>query len=165
MPNDHTASHALMHAFRQLRHIQWGGRQQIDGCTRSETMMLLCVRRCMRSSPSGLKASDLSGFLRVTRPTVSQMVNVLAARGLLERSPDPKDRRIVRIKLTAEGERLTLETEAAMHRGIQELTEHLGAQRTQQLIETLEDIYKYYNDGSPNTTPPCEANPTLNPPK
>lgn len=122
-------------------------------------MMLLCVRKGMRSSMSGLKASDLSGFLRVTMPTVSQMVNVLCARGLLERTPDPLDRRIVRIKLTAEGELLTLETEAAMQRGIQELTEHLGAQRTQQLIDTLEDIYKYYTEGSPNTTPPSEARP------
>ncbi|UVI30003.1 MarR family winged helix-turn-helix transcriptional regulator [Paenibacillus spongiae] len=162
MSTDHTASHALLHALRQLKHIPWGGRQGIDGCTRSETIMLLSIRKGMRSNPSGLKLSDLSTFLRVTLPTVSQMVNVLTARGLLERSADPKDRRIVRIKLSTEGEEITSEIDSSMHRRLEELMEHLGAQRTRELIETLEDIYNFYNEGNPIAASPCEADSDAN---
>lgn len=96
--------------------------------------------------PEGLKASDLSSLLRVSMPTVSQMVNVLEARGLLERRLDPADRRVVRIRLSEQGQSLTEEAEQRMFEAMGGLVAHLGEERCRQLIDLLDDVAGYYRD-------------------
>jgi DNA-binding MarR family transcriptional regulator len=136
----------LMRAFRQLRRTNWKGKRPVEGCTHSESMMLYVLRRHQECSmEQGMKASELSGFLRVSSPTVTQMVNVLEARGLLERRPDPTDRRIVRIRLTEEGKRETGLAEAAMMESLNGFIRHIGHERAEQLIELLDEMHHYYH--------------------
>ena len=45
----------------------------------------------------------LAQLLGVTAPTASRAVDVLVAKGLVERQPDPEDRRAQRIDLTDDG--------------------------------------------------------------
>ncbi|MEK8129129.1 MarR family transcriptional regulator [Paenibacillus filicis] len=96
--------------------------------------------------PQGLKASELSELLRVSSPTVSQMVNVLEARGLLERQADPSDRRVVRIRLSDAGLQATAEGERRMLEGMTGLIGHLGAERSSQLTGLLNDVGAYYRE-------------------
>jgi DNA-binding MarR family transcriptional regulator len=146
MTDERNTTHELLRAFRQLRHINWSGMRPIEGCTPSETMMLFVIRRCTNDAPEGMKASDLSQFLRVTSPTVTQQVNVLEARGLLERAADPSDRRVVRIKLTEQGMRLTKIAEQTLHEGAQTLIDYMSEERALLLIELLDEVYQFYSD-------------------
>ena len=51
------------------------------------------------------RPSDLAGFVGVGKATISRQVKVLEDLGLIERLPDPADRRAHRLALTAEGTR------------------------------------------------------------
>lgn len=157
MTKHRNLSYELVRAFRQLRNVHWRGRQPIDGSTKSETIMLFVLYRAMKHGSAGLKVSELSGALRIAMPSATQTVNVLEARGLLERCPDPTDRRVVRIRLTDAGRAATEAAESAMIDGMSELIEHLGQGRTEQLIELLDDVSRFFEEREPGSdacTPP-----------
>jgi DNA-binding MarR family transcriptional regulator len=48
---------------------------------------------------------DISNYLCITPPSATSIVNGLVKAGKLERIPDPRDRRIVRLSATAKGKR------------------------------------------------------------
>ena len=144
MPADRQLTDALVRAFRQLGRILRGNMKPIEGCTPGETIMLYVIRRTTESKPEGIKASDISHFMRIASPTVTQQLNVLEARGLLERTADPGDRRVVLVRLTGEGRRLTAIAEEELHEDMKELVDHLGADRAQLFIELLNDTFQYY---------------------
>ncbi|MFC4100508.1 MarR family winged helix-turn-helix transcriptional regulator [Paenibacillus xanthanilyticus] len=150
---------ALIRAFRQLRHINWRGQHAIEGYTPGETMLLFCVRRSQQDNPNGLKPSEISQHMRIATPSVTQMVNLLVARGALARTADPTDRRAVRITLTGEGERVTELAHQAMRRGLEGLLQHLGHDRARQLVDLLEDVFQYYSAQAAAETdaPSCES--------
>ena len=51
----------------------------------------------------GSNLTDLADYIGVSLPSMSKLVDALAYRGLIDRQPDPSDRRRVRLSLTAEG--------------------------------------------------------------
>ena len=71
----------------------------------------------------GSRQADLAVVLDVTPVTLGRMVDKLAARGYVRRSPDPSDRRALRVYVAARGKPLlermakiaTLTSERAMH--------------------------------------------------
>lgn len=145
MKADEATPQELLRAFRQLRKANWKGRQPVEGCTHSETMMLFVLRHSQEhGGPQGAKVSDLSATMRVSAPTVTQMVNVLEARGLLERGADPADRRVVRIQLTDKGLKQTQIAEAAMMDKLNGLIEHIGKEKIAVMIELLDQMYDYF---------------------
>ena len=52
----------------------------------------------------GLRPTDLASRLRISPRSVTEVVDGLVEAGLLERTPDPRDRRAVSLDLTAEGQ-------------------------------------------------------------
>ncbi len=60
--------------------------------------------------------SDVAVALRVTRPTATRLVDALVERGWLERTPDPLDRRRIRLKTTEAGVAIQTKIETALHR-------------------------------------------------
>ncbi|MBB3110655.1 DNA-binding MarR family transcriptional regulator [Paenibacillus phyllosphaerae] len=158
---EHSTADTLFHAFRQLRQVNWRGRVALEGCNPSETMMLFMIRRGIElGATTGMKPSEISQLMRVTQPTVSQMVNLLEARGLVTRTQDPDDRRAVRIMLTEEGRRITEAAQAAMQEGMQRLVEHLTEERAQLLIELLGEVRAYYVANSDEEDrPECKPHP------
>ena len=63
--------------------------------------VLATLRRS--APPQGLTLGELAALMAITPPAVTKRVDALAARGLLERLPDPADRRAIRARLTAVG--------------------------------------------------------------
>lgn len=57
----------------------------------------------------GLTGADLARREQVTPQAINVVVNAVVAQGLVERRPDPDDRRRQRLHLTAEGRRVTHE--------------------------------------------------------
>ncbi|NBD26834.1 MarR family winged helix-turn-helix transcriptional regulator [Paenibacillus glycinis] len=148
MQDDHNppppAAHELIRSLRLLRQLPWNGRSPIENCTPAETMTLFSIRRATTENPAGVKASELSGMLNVASPTVTQSVNMLVAKGLLQRNADPNDRRASLITLTDEGERLTGQAHAAMQARMSALVAHLGGDRVHQLVKLLDEVNAFY---------------------
>ena len=61
----------------------------------------------------GIRPGELAAHLRVAPRSVTDVVDALEERGLLERHQDPADRRATVLALTASGQRLVDETGAA----------------------------------------------------
>jgi long-chain acyl-CoA synthetase len=70
-------------------------------------------------------ASALAGKLAVSRPSVTALIDGLVARGLVERRPDPSDRRRVDHRLTDAGEAALVRADAAVDRRLRSLAGHL----------------------------------------
>jgi len=61
----------------------------------------------------GVRLSDLAEALRIAPRSATEVADGLQARGLVERSADPADRRAVLLRPTAEGRRVQREVAAA----------------------------------------------------
>ena len=96
----------LMRAWREFHKSSWQ-EQAIAGCKPSEIRVLFCIKHGTKSGSSTMKVSEISKLLRVTSPTVTQMLKGLEGNGLIERHVDPLDRRFVDIKLSEKGETFT----------------------------------------------------------
>jgi long-chain acyl-CoA synthetase len=71
-------------------------------------------------------ASALAGKLGVSRPSVTALVDGLVGRGLVERQPDPADRRRVRHAVTAEGLDALERADEAVTARLVEVAERVG---------------------------------------
>ena len=60
-----------------------------------------------------LRPGELAGHLRVAPRSVTDVIDALEVRGLVERTPDPTDRRATVVTLTASGRGLVDEIDAA----------------------------------------------------
>jgi DNA-binding MarR family transcriptional regulator len=86
---------------------------------------------------SGARIGDLALWLGVRPPTVSQLVDALTSRGLVERFADEDDRRAIRVRLSAQGK---AKAESFHERAIGEveaIVEHLGEEDSARLAELL----------------------------
>ena len=70
-------------------------------------------------------ASALATNLAVSPPSVTGLVDGVIARGLVERRADAGDRRRVTHVLTAEGERVLVEADAAVHARLADIAGYL----------------------------------------
>ena len=91
------------------------------GLTIRDIMVLLFLA----NHPEQDTARDVVEYRGLSKSQVSQAVEVLTGRGVLERSPDREDRRVVHLRITEAGEPLAREA--------QELQAACGAR----LLETL----------------------------
>lgn len=118
----------------------------IPGLKPSELMLLLHIRQAVLTNEFGMKVSDISKSLMVASPTVTQLVNSLEKQGLLERSVDQGDRRVVRIRITAKGEKIMQGVEADFLHHSMGLVRYLGMEKTRDLIEIMSQIGIYFSE-------------------
>jgi len=77
-----------------------------------------------RSGPSRLTA--LAAYEGVTQPAMTQLVDRLQGMGLLERTPDPSDGRVVRVRITGAGRALLARRRAVRAERVAELLVRLS---------------------------------------
>ena len=86
----------LLHDVARLIRVDADKRARAHGMTRAQWGILAWLER-----QPGLSQKELSEILEVEPITVSRLIDRLEARGMVERRPDPKDRRIWRLHLRA----------------------------------------------------------------
>ena len=91
----------------------------------------------LERAPHGLKMSELSQRMMVTGGNITGITDGLEKEGLVVREVDSTDRRINRVKLTAEGERQFRRMAAEHERWIVELLGPLALRQKKQLMELL----------------------------
>jgi DNA-binding MarR family transcriptional regulator len=105
----------LVEAFwalsRKLRHMAQEALAEWD-VTPSQARALAVLRR---AGPQRL--GELAEHLRIVPRSATEVVDALAERGLVERKPDPVDRRATLVALTSEGEEVATAIRAARKSG------------------------------------------------
>jgi DNA-binding MarR family transcriptional regulator len=134
----------LLEAFMQFHRLK--KQSPVEGLTHSEFRVLFWLRRQVKPESPGIKVSDISGFLRVATPTITQQINSLENSGLVERSMDREDRRAIRVKLTDAGEKAVAKSSEAFFSSVAGLVEHLGEEKSRQLAELLSEVFTYFNE-------------------
>jgi DNA-binding MarR family transcriptional regulator len=91
----------------------------------------------------GLKMSELSQRLMVTGGNVTGITDGLEKEGLVVREVDSADRRVFRVKLTAEGQRQFRRMAADHEQWVIELFDGMSTRHKEQLAELLGDLKRH----------------------
>lgn len=84
----------LLHDVARLLRVKADKRARQHGMTRAQWAILIWLER-----QPGITQKELSELLEVEPITVARLIDRLEARGMVERRPDPRDRRIWRLHL------------------------------------------------------------------
>ncbi|WP_328349784.1 MarR family transcriptional regulator [Mycobacterium sp. NBC_00419] len=103
-----------------------------SGLTESQAELLRLVGR-----QPGISVSAAAADLGLAANTASTLVSKLAGDGLLVRTPDPDDRRVSRLALTAPAQQLADASRAARRAALAEALERLDADDTEALAAGL----------------------------
>lgn len=89
---------------------------------------------------SGTRLSELAEALRIAPRSATEVADALQARGLVERTPDPTDRRAVVLTPTEEGRRVQAEIAAARAADNRDLFARLDADDRATLARILRTL-------------------------
>ena len=120
MPDQHRDLLYLLHDTARLLRVEADKRARATGMTRAQWVLLLRVR-----DRPGLSQKELAELLEVEPITVARLIDRLEARGMVQRRPDPKDRRIWRLHLLPPAE---------------PVLEQLHAEREDMLLMSTDDV-------------------------
>lgn len=118
-----------------LRRFQrWSEDQaQAAGLTHVQHQLLVAIKGHHGDQPPTV--GDLAGYLLLRPHSTVELVDRAEAAGLVDRTPDGDDGRVIRVRLTAEGDRV-----------MQELTQgHLD--RLHELATVLDELVNHPGDG------------------
>jgi DNA-binding MarR family transcriptional regulator len=97
------------------------------------------VLRILRgASPHGLACQEISERMISRDPDITRLLDRLEARGLVTRTRDQEDRRVVTARITLEGLRLLEALDELIAEVDRYALQHLGEQRLRTLIQLLE---------------------------
>lgn len=84
----------VLHDVARLLRTRFDQRARASGMTRAQWIILARLSR-----HPGMSQNEMAAVCEVEPITVGRLVDRLEARGLIERQPDPNDRRIKRLQL------------------------------------------------------------------
>lgn len=96
--------------------------------------------RCITQNQNGVSMSVLSDHCQAVMPTMTGIIKRLVSRGLVERKPDPSDRRTTLIQLTEKGRQLL--SEITQHRR-EHLDQYLMTLTQQERTGTIDLLNRY----------------------
>jgi DNA-binding MarR family transcriptional regulator len=108
---------------------------------RGMTLLQLTVLHFI-SALSPLTLTDLAKVLGTNPPATSAIVDRLINAGLVSRTPDPQDRRRVRLSPTAAAEPIIGDSDADTARRLLTVLSRMSPQSRRQLIEILMDVVR-----------------------
>jgi DNA-binding MarR family transcriptional regulator len=98
-----TPSLSLANLLERLGHMMRAELRQAGGASGLQPVHLQALLYLSQANRYSNTPQALTEYLGLTKGTVSQSLIVLARKGLIERVEDARDRRVVRLSLTAEG--------------------------------------------------------------
>jgi len=97
------------------------------------------VLRILRGAgPEGLACREIGERMITRDPDITRLLDRLEARGLLTRTRDQKDRRVITARITLEGRRLLEALDQPIAKVDRQPLQHLGEERLRMLIQLLE---------------------------
>ncbi|MBO0710636.1 MAG: MarR family transcriptional regulator [Acetobacteraceae bacterium] len=122
----------LLHDVARLLRLDADKRARTHGMTRAQWAILVWLER-----QPGISQKELAETLEVEPITVARLIDRLEARGMVERRPDPKDRRIWRLHLRLPAFEILREIHRERIEITEFLTEGIGPEALDTTTETL----------------------------
>ncbi len=120
----------LLHDVARLIRVEADKRARAHGMTRAQWVILVRVER-----QPGLSQKELAEVMEVEPITVARLIDRMERRGIVERRPDPKDRRVWRVHLCPSAQPLLGE----LHQARTALARMITCGLDRNAIETLSD--------------------------
>jgi MarR family transcriptional regulator, transcriptional regulator for hemolysin len=124
----------LVESSRLLRNYI-DSRAKQHGSTRAQWIVLFRLRQ-----QEGLSQVDLADVLELQPISLVRLLDRLVEHGLLERRPDPKDRRANRLFLTRSGRQLVDDLDSLRDRIASDVLRGIPDEAIQTSLETLVDV-------------------------
>jgi MarR family transcriptional regulator, transcriptional regulator for hemolysin len=124
----------LIESSRLLRNYI-DSRAKSRGTTRAQWIVLFRLRQ-----QEGLSQVDLADVLELQPISLVRLLDRLVEHGLLERRPDPKDRRANRLFLTASGRQLVDDLDSLRDAIASDVLQDIPVDAIETSLETLRDI-------------------------
>jgi len=125
----------LLHDVARLLRIDADKRASAHGMTRAQWGILIWLER-----QPGITQKELAELLEVEPMTVARLIDRLESRGMVERRPDPRDRRIWRLHLRPEAHPMLREIECQRSEIACGITAGLEPEAVETLIGALQHI-------------------------
>jgi MarR family transcriptional regulator, transcriptional regulator for hemolysin len=122
----------LLHDVAHLLRADADKRARCHGMTRAQWAILIRLER-----QPGLSQKELAELLEVEPITVARLIDRLEARGMVERRPDPRDRRIWRLHLRAPAFPMLREIDGQRTAIIEMLSQGVDQTALETMTETL----------------------------
>ena len=154
MPNNNNQGRQLLEAMSKSKRMHSMASSDVK-IPRGEHVMLHVLYEFMKEQshileasevPPGMKVSELSERLKISSPSVSQMVNGLEEKNYVERVTTKSDRRVVYIRLTEQGKSILEEVTQEFMTFMDEVVSRLGTNDTTQLIHLFNRLYNVINE-------------------
>nr|WP_319487528.1 MarR family transcriptional regulator [uncultured Caproiciproducens sp.] len=133
----------LLEAIHSLKRAQtW--LPSTEGISRGEYFTLHTIHHLTEhvdDSKPGAKITDLSNAAQMSKPAVSQMLNILEDKKLIERVMAKSDRRVVYVKLTEAGAEQLKRTHQQFHYWFDQIIEELGEEDTAELARLVNKLH------------------------
>jgi DNA-binding MarR family transcriptional regulator len=135
----------MANTMAQLNRLAWQ-HESFKGLKRSDFIFMASLAIIDGAHADGIKASDLSNYLKVTRAAVTHILNKLEKAGYVERTSDPSDRRIVLVRLTENGQQIMEISNAFFLETLNGLMAYLGEQDSHELVRLLSLALDYFRE-------------------
>jgi DNA-binding MarR family transcriptional regulator len=146
----------VLHDVARLIRVEADKRARAHGMTRAQWVILVRVER-----QPGLSQKELAEVMEVEPITVARLIDRMERRGIVERRPDPKDRRVWRVHLCPPAQPLLGELHEARTALARMITCGLHPDAIEQLSETLLTMKATLIQGPrPNRRPSSAADPS-----
>lgn len=144
-------SESLIKAFIQFKKLRMNessmnqeSKHSCHDLKHSEMMILYELKEVQKQYPEGISVSSISQLLCVKPPTITPVITSLEQKGMIERSMDSNDRRIIRVKMTEAGNQFIEDKKQQMVTKIKGLVEHLGEEKSTILADLFNEVFFYF---------------------
>lgn len=126
------------------------------GLSHSRFMILMIL---MRSEGQAVSPAQIAQLIQVSRPTITGLLDTLAGDGLIERVPDPEDRRCLGIVLTEAGRAKLDQLLPGHYTRMAEALSHVSEEERKTFVQILLkvakglEVFEAFNASPPVPTP------------
>src|SRR5690348_8770632 len=122
----------VLHDVARLLRTRFDQRARARGMTRAQWVILARLSR-----QPGMSQNELAGICEVEPITIGRLVDRLEARGLVERRPDPTDRRVNRLHLLPAAQPILEEITSYRDVLLDDIVDGLGEPARNALLDAL----------------------------
>lgn len=117
------------------------------------TLPQLWALETLSRKKGGSPMHELARFLSVSRPAATGLIDRLIAQGLVRREGDVKDRRVVRVSITAKGQRIITHIWNQKRRMITEVFGRISSKERFQYLSTVQKVVRILSEKGPGQSP------------
>lgn len=134
---------ALLNSLHKIKKVMIKS-HMMAGVPHPSIMALRGIKHCNNSTENGnlqgIKMSEISKFMDISKPATTQIINDLEKRGYVKRTLTENDRRVVYIRLTESGNEILDRGEKEAFASMAKIIDSLGENDTEELIRILKKL-------------------------